>query len=162
MKKLFKCLLILMSISVIGQSKIEYTEYDLDNGMHVILHEDKSAPVVTAAVSYVGAKDENRERTDCSFFRALTFEGTENIPRGEWFTIVSNGGSNNANTTETELIITRFSIKLLGVGLWMESERLLHPVINQIGVDTQNEVVKEEKKSRQSPYGKFIENINSF
>ena len=166
MKKIISsALLILMSISVIGQSKIEYTEYDLDNGMHVILHEDKSAPVVTTAVMYhVGAKDENPERTGFAhFFEHLLFEGTENIPRGEWFTIVtSNGGSNNANTTDDRTYYYEvFPSNCVELGLWMESERLLHPVINQIGVDTQNEVVKEEKRLRvdNSPYGKFIENI---
>jgi predicted Zn-dependent peptidase len=47
------------------------------------------------------------------------------------------------------------------LGLWMESERLMHPIINQIGVDTQNEVVKEEKRLRvdNSPYGRFLENV---
>ena len=47
------------------------------------------------------------------------------------------------------------------LGLWIESERLLHPVINQIGVDTQNEVVKEEKRLRvdNAPYGQLLEEI---
>ena len=45
-----------------------------------------------------------------------------------------------------ERIIMKFSIKQFRISYWMESERLMHPVINQIGVDTQNEVVKEEKK----------------
>jgi len=49
----------------------------------------------------------------------------------------------------------------LELGLWMESERLLHPIINQIGVDTQKEVVQEEKRLRvdNSPYGHFIEQV---
>ena len=47
-----------------------------------------------------------------------------------------------------EHITTKFSLLIvLELGLWMESERLMHPIINQIGVDTQNEVVKEEKAS---------------
>lgn len=144
---------------VIAQPSIDYTEYDLKNGMHVILHKDNSAPIVTTAVMYhVGAKDENPERTGFAhFFEHLLFEGTENIPRGEWFTIVSsNGGSNNANTTSDRTYYYEvFPSNSLELGLWMESERLMHPIINQIGVDTQNEVVKEEKRSRidNAPYG---------
>ena len=159
---ILSALSILMCSTIIGQSRIEYTEYDLDNGMHVILHQDKSAPIVTTAVMYhVGAKDENPDRTGFAhFFEHLLFEGTENIPRGEWFTIVSsNGGSNNANTTSDRTYYYEvFPSNSLELGLWMESERLLHPVINQIGVDTQNEVVKEEKRSRidNAPYGGIV------
>ena len=104
MKKHLISLAILCSIGFSGWSQeVEFEEYDLSNGMHVILHQDNSAPVVTTSVMYhVGAKDENPERTGFAhFFEHLLFEGTENIPRGEWFTIVtSNGGSNNANTTD--------------------------------------------------------------
>ena len=133
--------------------------------MHVILHQDNTAPVVTTSVMYhVGAKDENPERTGFAhFFEHLLFEGTKNIPKGEWFTIVtSNGGSNNANTTDDRTYYYEvFPSNNVELGLWMESERLLHPVINQDGVNTQNEVVKEEKRLRvdNSPYGKFLEMI---
>ncbi|MBT8324777.1 MAG: insulinase family protein, partial [Winogradskyella sp.] len=97
------------------------------------------------------------------FFEHLLFEGTENIPRGEWFNIVtSNGGSNNANTTDDRTYYYEvFPSNSVELGLWMESERLLHPVINQIGVDTQNEVVKEEKRLRvdNQPYGNILAEI---
>ena len=142
--------------------KVAFEEYDLANGMHVILHNDPSAPVVITSVMYhVGAKDEQPDRTGFAhFFEHLLFEGTENIKRGEWFKIVtSNGGTNNANTTEDRTYYYEvFPSNNLELGLWMESERLMHPVINQIGVDTQNEVVKEEKRLRydNSPYGQLI------
>jgi zinc protease len=142
--------------------KVEFTEYNLDNGLHVILHQDNTAPVVTVGVMYhVGAKDEQQGRTGFAhFFEHLLFEGTENIERGEWFNVVSaNGGSNNANTTQDRTYYYEtFPSNALELGLWMESERMLHPVINKIGVDTQNEVVKEEKRSRidNSPYGRVI------
>ena len=145
--------------------KVAFEEYDLDNGMHVILHNDNSAPVVITSVMYhVGAKDENPSRTGFAhFFEHLLFEGTQNIKRGEWFKIVtSNGGTNNANTTEDRTYYYEvFPSNNLELGLWMESERLLHPVINQIGVDTQNEVVKEEKRLRydNSPYGQLIPEV---
>ena len=156
--------LLLMTLSISAQ-EVKFEEYDLSNGMHVILHQDNSAPVVTTSVMYhVGAKDENPERTGFAhFFEHLLFEGTKNIPKGEWFTIVtSNGGSNNANTTDDRTYYYEvFPSNNVELGLWMESERLLHPVINQDGVDTQNEVVKEEKRLRvdNSPYGKFLEMI---
>ena len=148
----------------IAQS-VSFEEYDLDNGLHVILHQDNNAPVVTTSVMYhVGAKDEQPDRTGFAhFFEHLLFEGTENIERGQWFSIVTeNGGTNNANTTDDRTYYYEvFPSNNLELGLWMESERMLHPIINQIGVETQNEVVKEEKRLRvdNQPYGKFLENV---
>lgn len=142
--------------------KIVFEEYDLDNGLHVILHHDASAPVVITSVMYhVGAKDETPDRTGFAhFFEHLLFEGTQNIKRGEWFKIVtSNGGTNNANTTDDRTYYYEiFPSNNLELGLWMESERLTHPIINQIGVDTQKEVVKEEKRTNYDnrPYGNIL------
>jgi predicted Zn-dependent peptidase len=155
---------VLVAFSMNAQ-KVEFEEYDLDNGMHVILHQDNSAPVVTTAVMYhVGAKDEQPDRTGMAhFFEHLLFEGTENIGKGEWFKLVSsNGGRNNANTTDDRTYYYEiFPSNKLELGLWMESERLLHPIIGQDGVDTQNEVVKEEKRLRvdNQPYSRFLENV---
>ncbi len=152
-------LLIAMSGSA---QEVEFTEYDLDNGLHVILHQENKAPVVTVGVMYhVGAKDEEPGRTGFAhFFEHLLFEGTKNIERGKWFDIVSaNGGRNNANTTQDRTYYYEtLPSNNLELALWMESERMLHPVINKIGVDTQNEVVKEEKRQRidNAPYGKII------
>ena len=150
----------LLSVSINAQ-QVTYEEYDLDNGLHVILHQDNSAPVVTTSVMYhVGGKDRTEGRTGFAhFFEHLLFEGTKNIPRGKWFEIVSsNGGTNNANTSQDRTYYYEvFPSNNLELGLWMESERLLHPIINQIGVDTQQEVVKEEKRSSYDnrPYGQF-------
>lgn len=147
---------------VTSAQKIAFEEYDLNNGMHVILHQDSSAPVVITSIMYhVGSKDETPDRTGFAhFFEHLLFEGTENIKRGEWFKIVTaNGGVNNANTSDDRTYYYEvFPSNNLELALWMESERLLHPVINQIGVETQNEVVKEEKRSRydNQPYGNVI------
>ncbi|MDP2087968.1 MAG: pitrilysin family protein [Flavobacteriaceae bacterium] len=160
-KVIIAAFLLFLAITNVEAQKVTYQEYDLDNGMHVVLHQDNTAPVVTVSVMYhVGAKDENPERTGFAhFFEHLLFEGTQNIPRGEWFKIVTaNGGTNNANTTQDRTYYYEvFPSNSLELGLWMESERLLHPVINQIGVDTQNEVVKEEKRLRvdNSPYGQW-------
>jgi len=166
MKKSIMALSTLLMIGgTVSAQKVAFEEYTLDNGMHVILHQDNSAPVVITSVMYhVGSKDENPERTGFAhFFEHLLFEGTANIGRGEWFKIVTgNGGTNNANTTDDRTYYYEiFPSNNLELGLWMESERLLHPVINQIGVDTQNEVVKEEKRLRvdNQPYGNLIAEI---
>lgn len=164
-----KSLIALSSMLMLGGTahaqKVAFEEYDLANGMHVILHNDPSAPVVITSVMYhVGSKDENPERTGFAhFFEHLLFEGTQNIKRGEWFKIVTgNGGTNNANTSDDRTYYFEvFPSNNLELGLWMESERLMHPVINQIGVDTQNEVVKEEKRLRvdNQPYGSLIAEV---
>ena len=139
-----------------------FEEYDLSNGLHVILHRDNSAPVVTIGVMYhVGAKDEDPTRTGFAhFFEHLLFEGTQHIARGKWFDIVSaNGGHNNAFTTQDKTYYYEvFPSNNLQLGLWMESERMLHPIINEIGVSTQNSVVKEEKNQRidNAPYGRIM------
>lgn len=164
-KSLIALSTMLMLGGIASAQKVAFEEYDLDNGMHVILHNDQSAPVVITSVMYhVGSKDENPERTGFAhFFEHLLFEGTKNIGRGEWFKIVTaNGGTNNANTSEDRTYYFEvFPSNSLEVGLWMESERLMHPVINQIGVDTQNEVVKEEKRLRvdNQPYGNLIAQV---
>jgi predicted Zn-dependent peptidase len=142
--------------------EVVYEEYDLDNGLHVILHQDNTAPVVTTSVMYhVGGKDRTEGRTGFAhLFEHLLFEGTKNIEKGKWFEIVSsNGGQNNANTSQDRTYYYEvFPSNNLELGLWLESERMLHPIINQDGIDTQQEVVKEEKRLRydNSPYGQLL------
>jgi zinc protease len=166
MKKFFLyCTALAVTTSVAAQQKLAYTEFKLKNGLPVILHQDKSAPVVAISVMYhVGSKDEIVGRTGFAhFFEHLLFEGSPNIKRGEFMKIVSaNGGQNNANTSQDRTFYYEvFPSNQLATGLWLESERMLHPVINQIGVKTQNEVVKEEKRLRvdNSPYGNFLAEV---
>ena len=164
MKTIIKFLLVLLP-SISFSQNVKFTEYDLDNGMHVILHQDNSVPIAVTSVMYhVGAKDENPERTGFAhFFEHLLFEGTKNIARGQMDKIIEkNGGSYNANTNQDRTYYYELlPSNKVDLGLWIESERLLHPVINQIGVDTQNEVVKEEKRLRvdNAPYGQLLEEI---
>lgn len=142
--------------------QIKFEEYDLPNGLHVILHQDNTVPVVTTGVMYhVGSKDEVRGRTGFAhFFEHLLFEGTPNIKRGEWFKIVaSNGGDNNASTSnDITYYYETFPSNNEQLGLWMEAERMYNAVINQVGVDTQRDVVKEEKRVRFDgrPYGNLL------
>ena len=165
MKNFILSVVFILVSHLLYSQKIDFLEYDLDNGLHVILHQDASVPLVVTSVMYhVGAKDEDPERTGFAhFFEHLLFEGTKNIPKGEFMKIVEkNGGSLNANTSNDRTYYYEFfPSNKLELGLWLESERLMHPVINQIGVDTQNEVVKEEKRLRvdNSPYGHLFEQI---
>ena len=166
MRKLFSltCSLALFT-SICGQTPnpIEFTEYDLDNGLHVILHEDHSTPIVAVTVMYhVGSKNEDPSRTGMAhFFEHLLFEGSEYIDRGEFDNYVENsGGVLNANTTQDRTFYYELlPSNQLELGLWLESERMLHAKIQQIGIDTQNEVVKEEKRMRvdNQPYGNLLE-----
>ncbi len=164
-KTLFTIALLFFAFVGSQAQEVAFEEYTLDNGLHVILHQDNTAPVAITAVMYqVGAKDENPERTGFAhFFEHLLFEGTENIERGEWFKIVSaSGGTNNANTSDDRTYYYEiFPSNAVELGLWMESERMLHPIINQVGVDTQNEVVKEEKRLRvdNQPYGNIFAEV---
>lgn len=147
--------------------EVEFTEYDLDNGLHVILHQDNTAPVVSTSVMYhVGGKDLKNNKTGFAhFFEHLLFEGTENIPKGTFMsTISSNGGTFNATTSlDRTYYFETFSSNKLELGLWLESERMLHPKIDQSGVDTQNEVVKEERRRSYDnrPYGNLLSVIQS-
>lgn len=153
--------LLLFAFAATAQ-KVAFTEYKLKNGLHVVLHQDKSVPVVAVSVMYhVGSKDEQTNRTGFAhFFEHLLFEGSDNIKRGEFMKLVSsNGGQNNANTTQDRTFYYEvFPSNQLATGIWLESERMMHPVINEIGVKTQNEVVKEEKRMRvdNQPYGNFL------
>lgn len=165
MKKINIGLLLLAGALPAMAQKVKFTEFDLSNGMRVVLHEDHTAPVVVTSVMYhVGSKDEVVGHTGMAhFFEHLLFEGSKNIKKGQFMKIVSqNGGQNNANTSQDRTYyFEAFPSNQLETGLWLESERLMHPVINEDGVKTQNEVVKEEKRLRidNQPYGNLIASV---
>jgi predicted Zn-dependent peptidase len=166
MKKILLSVVLCTGIlSANAQSKIEFEEYQLKNGMNVILHEDHSTPIVAVTVLYhVGSKNEDPNRTGFAhFFEHLLFEGSEHIDRGEYMKIVqSNGGLLNANTSfDRTFYYEILPSNQLELGLWLESERLLHAKIDEIGVETQREVVKEEYRQRyeNTPYGSFLPNM---
>ena len=86
MKNVFVLAAFVFSVLLINAQEVKFEEYDLDNGLHVILHQDNSAPVTAVTITYhVGAKDEDPERTGFAhFFEHLLFTGTKNIERGKW------------------------------------------------------------------------------
>jgi zinc protease len=166
MKKnlLFTFVLFFACLSVsTAQDKINFTEYDLANGMHVILHQDKSTPIAAVTMMYhVGSKNEKPDRTGFAhFFEHLMFEGSPNIPREQYYKIVQNaGGELNANTSfDRTFFYEILPSNQLDLGLWLESERLLHLKIDSIGVETQRKVVIEERHERydNQPYGSVLE-----
>jgi zinc protease len=144
-------------------NQINFTEYTLENGLHVILHEDHATPVVAVSVLYhVGSKNENPARTGFAhFFEHLMFEGSKHLKRGDFDKYIDGaGGTNNANTTHDRTFYYEvFPSNQLGLGLWLESERMLHAKVENIGIETQRQVVKEERRQRMDnqPYGTVIE-----
>ncbi len=162
-----KQLLLIISMLVVSHStwsqKVDYVEYDLDNGLHVILHQDKSTPIVAVSVMYhVGSKNEKPNRTGFAhFFEHLMFEGSENIDRGEYDKYVQRaGGTLNANTTfDRTYYYEILPSNQLALGLWLESERMLHAKVDEKGIETQREVVKEERRQRidNQPYGSVLQ-----
>jgi predicted Zn-dependent peptidase len=158
----FSMLFLLFWNMSVAQTKINYLEYDLPNGIHVILHEEHSTPIVAVSVLYhVGSKNENTERTGFAhFFEHLLFEGSENIGRGEYSKLVEkNGGTLNANTSQDRTYYYEIlPSNQLELGLWLESERMLHAKVENVGIETQRSVVKEEKRQRvdNQPYASFI------
>ncbi len=157
---------LLISVGMQAQApKIVFEKYTLANGLTVILHQDKSAPVVAVSALYhVGSKNEDTARTGFAhFFEHLMFEGSDNVKRGDFDKYTSNaGGYNNANTTQDRTYYFElFPSNQYALGLWLESERMLHAKIEDIGVNTQKEVVKEEKRQRidNQPYGSLIGEI---
>ena len=166
-----KVLLVFLFVVVLALGKalpqihIEYTQFELDNGLDVILHEDHSTPIVAVSVLYhVGSKNEDTARTGFAhFFEHLLFEGSPNIGRGKFFEIIqAAGGTLNAYTTHDKTFYYEvLPSNQLALGLYMESERMLHAKIDTIGVETQREVVKEERKQsyENRPYGTAILNI---
>jgi zinc protease len=152
----------LLSSAAFAQN-IQFVEYDMANGLKVLLHEDHSTPIVAVSVMYhVGSKNEKPKRSGFAhFFEHLLFEGSENIKRGEFDDYINNaGGMNNANTWyDRTYFYEVLPSNQLALGLWLESERMLHAKVEQVGVETQRQVVKEERRQRtdNQPYGKLLE-----
>lgn len=165
MKKTLLLGLFLSSLTSWSQQKIAYVAYDLPNGLHVILHEEHATPIVAVSVLYhVGSKNENPNRTGFAhFFEHLLFEGSANIGRGEYSELVEkNGGTLNANTSQDRTYYYEIlPSNQTELGLWLESERMLHAKVDIKGIETQRSVVKEEKRQRvdNQPYGSFFTEI---
>ncbi len=151
--------------SSLAAQNIKFVEYDMPNGLKVLLHEDHTTPIVAVSVMYhVGSKNEKPDRTGFAhFFEHLLFEGSENIKRGEFDDYINNaGGMNNANTWyDRTYYFEVLPSNQLALGLWLESERMLHAKVENVGIETQRQVVKEERRQRVDnvPYGRLVEEV---
>lgn len=132
--------------------KANIQEYDLENGLHVIMSPDSTSPIVCVGMMYhVGSKNENESRTGFAhLFEHLLFYGTENIPKDQIDIMLrSVGGYSNASTNADRTyyysILPAHQYRL---GLWIEAERLYHPIMTQQAIDREREVVKEESRQR--------------
>ncbi len=136
---------------------IKYEKFVLENGLKVIVHQDKSTPLACINILYnVGSRDENSEQTGFAhLFEHLMFGGSVNIPSyDEPLQMV--GGENNAFTTND---ITNYYLTLpsdnLETGFWLESDRMLSLAFSEKSLEVQRNVVIEEFKQRylNQPYG---------
>jgi zinc protease len=146
-------------------SELRFTEYSLENGLHVVLHEDHTVPIVAVNVCYhVGSKNEDPECTGFAhLFEHLMFDGSPNVRRGQFDQyITKSGGWDNAYTswdkTNYYEVLPSHQLEL---ALWLESDRMTALTISDISLTTQRSVVKEERRWRveNQPYGTAEERI---
>ena len=157
MKKILTQLFLALAFFTSNAQQINFVEYDLENGLHVILHQDNSAPVVSATLQFhVGSKDEDDGlKGFAHLFEHMLGKETKNMDSGQWGKIYSaRGGSGNASTS---VDLTNYYVTIpsnsLTLALWRYSEIMLHPIIEQETIDIQREAVKEEKRLRYNqPY----------
>jgi len=136
---------------------IDYQQFDLENGLKVIVHEDKSTPLAVVNITYnVGSRDEDPHKTGFAhLFEHLMFGGSKNIPNYDE-PLQKVGGENNAftNSDFTNYYLTIPAINL-ETAFWLESDRMLDLSFDPKSLDVQKKVVVEEFKQRylNQPYG---------
>ncbi|MGY8781259.1 MAG: M16 family metallopeptidase, partial [Fidelibacterota bacterium] len=141
--------------------KIAYEKYTLDNGLTIILHEDKSDPIVGVAIQYhVGSNRETPGRTGFAhLFEHMLFQESQHIGQDQFFKKIQNvGGTLNGGTNKDGTVYYEVVPKnALETVLWMESDRMgwLLSTVTQSSFENQQEVVQNEKRQRvdNRPYG---------
>lgn len=144
-------------LSVNFATMIHFSKFVLDNGLRVIVHEDKTTPMCVVNVLYdVGARDEDPHRTGFAhLFEHLMFGGSVNIPVYDE-PLQMAGGENNAYTTND---LTNYYCQLpadnIETAFWLESDRMLSLNFNDHSLEVQRKVVTEEFKEHyiNRPYG---------
>ena len=141
--------------------QLPYTQFTLPNGLHVILHEDHSTPIVSVNVWYhVGSAREKPGRTGFAhLFEHLMFTGSGHVAEGEFDTLLEAAGGNNNGSTENDR--TNYVIDVpsnaLELALFLESDRMgfLVDSMSPARVDQQRDVVKNERRQsyENRPYG---------
>lgn len=145
---------------------IPYETFTLPNGLRVVVHTDRKAPIVAVNIWYhVGSKDEPAGRTGFAhLFEHLMFNGSENAP-GEFFTPFKAIGATNQNGTTNSDRTNYFEnvpTTALDTALWMESDRMGHLLgaIDQKTLDEQRGVVQNEKRQGENqPYGQVWDEL---
>ncbi|MEO6939545.1 MAG: pitrilysin family protein [Candidatus Kapaibacterium sp.] len=142
---------------------IPFVEYNLDNGLHVVLAESHSSPIVAVNLWYhVGSKDEDPTRTGFAhLFEHMMFQGSDNIKKTEHFKYVQSAGG-NLNATTSQDRTNYFEIlpsTQLELALWLESDRMLALAVTEENFENQRAVVTEERRQRydNQPYGLVYE-----
>jgi predicted Zn-dependent peptidase len=136
---------------------VKFDRFVLDNGLTVIVHRDKSTPIVAMNIIYkVGSRDENPDKTGFAhLFEHLMFGGSVNIPKYDEPLQLA-GGENNAftNSDYTDYYLT-IPKNNLEIGFWLESDRMLDLAFTPKSLDVQRQVVVEEFKQNylNQPYG---------
>jgi len=141
--------------------KIDYEKYELDNGLTVILHEDKSDPIVGVAIQYhVGSNRETPGRTGFAhLFEHMLFQESQHVGQDQFFKKIQNvGGTLNGGTNKDGTVYYEVVPKnALETVLWLESDRMgwLLSTVTQEAFMNQQEVVQNEKRQRvdNRPYG---------
>ncbi len=156
-----------MGATAFSQIDIRYEQYTLSNGLTVILHENHSAPLTAVVVMYhVGSKNEKAKRTGFAhLFEHMMFQGSAHVGNHEHFKLLQEvGGNINGFTTEDGT--TYFEVvpsNYLELGLYLESDRMgfLLPAMDQVKLDNQRDVVKNERRQNYDnvPYGTADEKI---
>src|SRR5881394_2568885 len=140
---------------------VPFTQFTLPNGLHVILHEDHTVPLITVNVwNHVGSAREKPGRTGFAhLFEHLMFEGSQHVKEGEFDTLLESAGATNNGSTETDR--TNYYIdapsNALELALFLESDRMgyLLETMTPATVDAQRDVVKNERRQsyENRPYG---------
>lgn len=141
---------------------IEFQEFTLDNGLHFIVHEDHSTPIVAVDVWYdVGSANDPEGRSGFAhLFEHMLFQETENIPVGRLMELVPEAGGTFNGTTSHDRT-NYFEVlpsNRLNLALWMEAERMGRLVVSDENFQREREVVKEERRMRieNQPYAEAI------
>ena len=150
-----------------GLKPIHFTDTRLDNGLRILLAPDPSAPVVALDVTYdVGSSNERPGRTGFAhLFEHMMFQGSENVGKGEHFTLLeNNGGDFNGTTNEDRTTYYEIVPKnQLDLALFLEADRMGKLAVNQTNLDNQRNAVQEERRLGidNQPYGKAFLEIDS-
>lgn len=140
---------------------VPYSEFTLPNGLHVILHTDRSVPVVAVNVWYhVGSAHEKPGRTGFAhLFEHLMFEGSQHVPEGAFDTLLEAAGGNNNGSTDVDRTnyVDDVPSNALELAIFLESDRMgyLLQSMTPKTVDGQRDVVKNERRQsyENAPYG---------